>query len=77
MNVIILESPNPMDLILKRDESASLEKICKLFGHNITSFFITSSRSLQETLNYISSIDEDFDNEDKTPLCIHISCHGN
>jgi hypothetical protein len=77
MKVFILESPNPMDLIQDRSEMFSLEKICKLFGHEVHTFLIKSRKEFVDTIDYISSIDFSYDNKkSEDHLCIHISSHG-
>ncbi len=73
--VFIVESPNPLDLLEGRSERLSLEQVCRLMGHKPASFLIRDLVELEQTLAYISTISGR--KEDKTPLFIHISAHGN
>ncbi len=78
MRVFIIECPNPIDLLQGRNEGNSLEQICKLVGHEVTSFHPRSKDELQTVCGYISSIDREHDDTDKPdlPVCVHISSHG-
>jgi len=73
--VFILESPNPLDLLENRGERLALEQVCKLVGHDASTFLLRDAQELKQTFSYISSIKGNKD--DKTPLFIHISVHGN
>ncbi|HZZ42705.1 MAG TPA: hypothetical protein VFE58_07185 [Tepidisphaeraceae bacterium] len=73
--VFILESPNPLDLLENRSERYALEQVCKLVGHDAATFVLRDRAEFLQTCNYISSI---YGNKnDKRPLFIHISVHGN
>ncbi len=78
MRVFIIECPNPLDLLQGRNEGKSLEQICKLIGHEATSFQPRSKSDLDTVCQYISSIDREHDDTDNPdlPVCIHISSHG-
>jgi glycosylphosphatidylinositol transamidase (GPIT) subunit GPI8 len=71
----ILESPNPLDLLENRGERLALEQVCKLAGYDAWTFLLRNAQELKQTFSYISSIKGDKD--DKTPLFIHVSVHGN
>ena len=73
--VFLLESPNALDLLQERGERSSLEHICKLFGHDVTSFLLRSQAELEQTLIYLSAIWRHPAAGDD-PLFIHISTHG-
>jgi glycosylphosphatidylinositol transamidase (GPIT) subunit GPI8 len=73
--VFILESPNPLDLLENRGERLALEQVCKLAGYDAWTFLLRNAQELKQTFSYISSIKGDKD--DKTPLFIHVSVHGN
>jgi hypothetical protein len=72
--VSILKSPNPLDLLENRDERLALEQVCKLAGCDAWTFLLRNAQELKQTFSYISSIKGDKD--DKTPLFIHVSVHG-
>ena len=74
--VFLLESPDALDLLEERGERTSLEQVCKLFGHDATSFLLRDSVDLNRTLLYIGSIGR-IDDAGNSPLFIHISVHGN
>jgi hypothetical protein len=78
MKLFIIESPNPMDLIQDRSEMQSLEKVCRMFGHEVATFFIKSKNDYIETIKYIATINEEHDKylNNNEPLCLHISAHG-
>jgi hypothetical protein len=79
MRLFIIESPNVIDMLMDRTECQSLEKICKLIGHDIVSFTVKSKKELGNYIKYISMIDEEKDTKNKDdgiPLCIHLSAHG-
>ncbi|MEA3469014.1 MAG: hypothetical protein U9R57_12450 [Thermodesulfobacteriota bacterium] len=78
IRVFIIECPNPIDLLQGRNEGKSLEQICKLIGHEATSFHPRSKNDLETVCKYISSIDREHDGTDNPdlPVCIHISSHG-
>lgn len=73
MKIFIIESPSPNDLLDERNEKSSLENMCKIFGHQSTSFTTYSKEELIKTINYISLVKI----EDEEVLCLHFSCHGN
>lgn len=73
--VFILESPNPLDLLENRGERLALEQVCKLVGYDAVTFLVRDRAEFHQTCRYISSIEGD-ENE-KTPLFLHISVHGN
>jgi hypothetical protein len=73
--VFILESPNPLDLLENRGERQALEQVCKLVGHDASTFLLRDLNELKQTFGFIGTIKGD--EEDKTPLFIHLSVHGN
>lgn len=77
--VFILESPNPIDLLENRGERSSLESVCNLFGYDTASFLLTGRSDLEKALMYIREVGEcsSLASDDKSPLFIHISAHGN
>lgn len=79
MRVFIIECPNPMDILQDRAEYQGLEKICKLIGHEVFSFLLKSKDELVTVCKYISTIDirHDLKKDKDSPLCIHLSSHGN
>jgi hypothetical protein len=79
MKIFVIESSNPMEVINGKAEYQCIETIGKLFEHQVLSFPVKSKYELEDTLNYISTIDKNFDTKrnHSEPLCIHISTHGN
>lgn len=77
--IVLLESPNPMDLLQGRTEIQTLVAACRLIGYEAASFTIRSQREFQETCLYLSTIEANHDaaNAKHVPLFVHISCHGN
>ena len=57
MKIFIIESPSPEDLLTSRNESTSLENVCRMFNHQITSFTAYSLDDFKKTIKYISSIE--------------------
>ena len=74
--VFLLESPNALDLLEGTGETTSLSQVCRLFGHDVSSFLIRDKRELSQTLMYISSLGWR-KKRGKLPIFIHISAHGN
>lgn len=74
--VFLLESPNALDLLEGTGETSSLSKVCRLFGHDISSFLIRDKSELRKTLLYISSVGWSNKNSE-VPIFIHFSSHGN
>ena len=73
--ILLLESPNAIDLLEERGETSSLEKICKLLGYDTATFLLRDRSDLESVLLYISSVG--WSNDDSAaPLFIHLSCHG-
>lgn len=79
LRIFIVESPNPLDMLVSRSERGTLEQVCRLIGHDVATFQVFSKGEFRTICSYISSI-ESSDNSrnrcDKT-LAIHISAHGN
>lgn len=77
--IVLLESPNPMDLLPGRTEIQTLAAACRLIGYEAVTFTIRSRREFQETCRYLSTISVSHDATDTVdvPLFVHISCHGN
>ena len=77
LRIFLLESPSPLDLLQNRTEVRALEEICLILGFEVKRFFMISKQELINHIKYISSIFEFLDEDDDTPLCIHVSTHGN
>lgn len=79
LKLFLIESPNPIDLLERRSEISSLNKICKLFGYDVAHHRILSKDGLSEYFKYISGVYEanNILKRDKINVCIHISSHGN
>ena len=75
-NVLVVEGPNALDLLEGRGERSSLEQVCKLFGHDVASFFVRDETELRQTLTYIGAISR-HPGAGTDPLFVHISVHGN
>ena len=73
--VIIVEGPNPLDLLEGRGERSSLEQVCRLFGHHVASFFVRDEAELRQTLTYVASISR-HPGAGSDPLFVHVSVHG-
>ncbi len=73
--VFILESPSPLDLLENRGERLALEQVCKLVGYDAVTFLLRDGREFRQTCRYVSGIQGN--KNDKTPLFLHISLHGN
>ncbi|MBN2095955.1 hypothetical protein JW752_00980 [Candidatus Peregrinibacteria bacterium] len=78
LRLFLVESPNAMDLLQGRSESAAIEKICKLFGHEVASMIVRSKEELKTALEYVANIDEAHDENERedVPLCVHLGAHG-
>lgn len=77
MRVFVIESTSPLDLMDGRSESRTLEQICKMMGHNVTTFFAKSKSEFDNICEFISSIElVERDESKDEPICIHISSHG-
>ena len=74
--VFLLESPNALDLLEGTGETTSLSQVCRLFGHDVSSFLIRDTCELSQTLMYISSVGWR-KKRGKLPMFIHLSAHGN
>ena len=46
-----------MDLLQGRSEKEALEKVCKLIGHEVTTFQVKSKDEFETVCRYVSSID--------------------
>lgn len=79
LRIFVLECPDPLDALQGRSEGPVMAAIGKLIGHEVLTFLVRSKRELQETCQYVSSIDPHHDAqcEPDRPLCLHISAHGN
>ncbi len=78
LRLFLVESPNAMDLLQGRSEAGAIEKICKLFGHEVASMIVRSKEELKDTLDYVAAIDEEHDENERAgaPLCVHLGAHG-
>ena len=74
--VLVIEGPNALDLLEGRGERNSLEQVCKLFGHDVASFFVRDKSELHRTLTYIGAISR-HPGAGTDPLFVHVSVHGN
>lgn len=74
--VLVIEGPNALDLVEGRGERNSLEQVCKLFGHDVASFFVQDEFELHRTLTYIGAISR-HPAAGTAPLFVHVSVHGN
>ncbi len=79
LRIFVIESPDPMDYLSQREERGALEKICKLIGHEVTTFRVLSKAEFKCICKFISQIDasKSEDPRNPPPICIHISSHGN
>jgi len=78
IKIVVVESPNPIDLLEGRSESDGLVSACKLIGHQSISFFAKSRREFKEICLYLASADtEHASKHPSAPLFLHLSCHGN
>lgn len=77
--MIVLESPDPLDLLQGRSEAQTLATACRIVGYETASFNVRSAREFKETCKYIATITKDHDDSGSpdVPLFVHISCHGN
>ena len=74
MNVFVLESPSPNDLLREVNEADSLTRIGKMFGHRVVPFFLKNKQELTAAIDYLAELDL----EDPADFfCFHFSCHGN
>jgi len=73
--VFVLESPNPLELLEGTGERSSLQQVCALLGHDVSSFLLRDKAEFIQTCQYVSAIKGDKD--DKSPMFLHISLHGN
>jgi len=73
MNVFVIESPNPYDLLDGRNEADSLVNICKMFGHKAVSFFVKNRMEFQSAIKYVADVEA----KSGDLFCYHLSCHGN
>lgn len=74
--IFLLESPNSLDLLEGRGERSSLENICSLFGHDVTSFLLRDANEFFQSMRYLGAVVHHPEPGSK-PLFIHISAHGN
>ncbi|MBF0529559.1 MAG: hypothetical protein HQK55_09865 [Deltaproteobacteria bacterium] len=78
IKLVVIESPNPIDLFDGRSESEGLVSACKLIGHQGISFFAKSREEFKEICQYISSANTKHASRNPSaPLFLHLSCHGN
>lgn len=75
MNIFVLESPSPSDLLREVNEANSLSSLGKMFGHRVVAFFLKNGRELVATIEYLAEFDLKDPEEDF--FCFHFSCHGN
>ena len=80
MRQFIIECLNPMDQLQDRSEASALEVMCRTLGHEVAPItYVQSKQQLLDACEFIASIDEAHDTNDKPklPVCVHISAHGN
>src|SRR5262249_37232676 len=77
--LVVLESPDPMDMLQGRSEAQTLAAACRLVGYETASFTIRSARELEETCQFLSTITNEHDeaSASNVPLFLHVSCLGN
>ena len=73
--VLVVESPNVLDLLEGRGERQALQQVCGLFGHDVASFFVRDIKEFRRTLKFVGAIVHHPDAGDDS-LFIHISVHG-
>ena len=73
--ILVIEGPNPLDLLEGRGERRSLEQVCNLFGHDVATFFVRGEAELRQTLTYVASISR-HPGAGSDPVFVHISVHG-
>tara|TARA_R110002073_G_scaffold299268_1_gene466192 strand:+ start:10052 stop:10714 length:663 start_codon:yes stop_codon:yes gene_type:complete len=76
--IVVIESPNPLDVLQGRSEAQTLAAACKLIGYETATYMVRSLRELRETIQYVATIAQDHDDSSATtiPLVVHVSCHG-
>jgi len=78
IKIVVVESPNPIDLFDGRSESEGLVAACKLIGHQSLSFSAKSRREFKEICQYLASADTNHaSSSPSASLFLHLSCHGN
>ncbi|PUU89348.1 hypothetical protein SAMN04515654_1276 [Halanaerobium congolense] len=63
MKIFVVESSNPIEVINGKAEHKCIETIGKLFDHQVLSFPIKSKYELEDTINYISTVDQSYDSK--------------
>jgi hypothetical protein len=76
LRIFLVESPNPLDVLENRSESAAVAEIARLIGHTAMAQTVRSLHGLTEACAYIASICCIKDYRPDTTLCLHISAHG-
>lgn len=78
IRIVIIESPNSIDLFDGRSEAKALKATCNLMGHQAISFFAKSKADFKSIINYLASSDSSHaERYPSLPLFLHISSHGN
>jgi len=78
IRIVIIESPNPIDLFERRSEAKALAASCNLMGHQAISFLAKSRGNFKSVINYLASSDSSHaERYPSLPLFLHISSHGN
>lgn len=73
MNIFIIESPSPNDLLERRNEAESLKSVCEMFEHKIAEFLVKDKDELKSCIGYLGELEL----SKKEYVCFHFSCHGN
>jgi hypothetical protein len=78
LRIVIIESPNPIDIFEGRAEAPALAKMCELIGHKPINFFAKSANEFDDIIKYLASANSvHADEVDPLTMLLHISCHGN
>jgi len=79
LRIFVIESPDPLDLLQRRSESAVIRAVAPLLGHEAVDFVAKSLRELKEVVGYIASLSRSncAQRTERRTLCIHLSGHGN
>ncbi len=77
LRLCIVDCPSPLDAMAGRSEGASVAAIARLIGHEVLSYAAISGDELKKICHYVASASTVADEAPGTPLCLHLSAHGN